>query len=394
MKILMNATDGPLSLRAIRRYVLEMAAGLGHPDSGVDLHLMFLTHRVNRIRRFLKQLPAETSYRLRVVPVPRRICYDRYEETRRELRWLTKGMDLYHETTTDSPRFLDTPVLTTIHGCCPLVRPDILDPGFVRGKSAWFDRAVRNSGYFTTVSATSREEFLERFPVARELVRPIPLGVSEQFSHVAPEVAQQAVQETFGWDQPYVLYVGGIQHNKNIPVVLHTFQRLLEGSAFNGNLVLAGDLHYPEEMFRSKLQSLGIADRVRTPGCFPPEDQRLATLYRGASLFLFPSFYEGWTSPPLEAMACGTPVIASAASSIPETVGSAALTVDPEDPEGWAEAAARVLADRNLAADLREAGIARAAEYPWSRTVGSTIEMYSDILNGNLAAQPEAFTPA
>lgn len=384
----MNATDGPLSLRAIRRYVLEMAAGLGQRQRDVELHLVFFTHRLGRVRRFLRQLPADANAHRHVIPLPRRWCYRRYEQGRAELRRLAAGMDLYHETTTDNPAFDDLPVLTTIHGLCPLVRPDILDPDFAQEKGAWFTRAITNSDCFTPVSETSRQEFLERFEVPESKVRAIPLGVSRHFHcKDAAEVAAET-RAYFGWSTPYVLYVGGIQPNKNIGIVLRTFGELVRRDKFEGELVLAGDLHYPLSEFRHLVECEGIANRVRLTGCLPPEDPRLAALYRGASLFLFPSLYEGWTSPPLEAMACGTPVIASAASSIPETVGDGGLTADPHDLDAWVAAASNVLGDPDLGTRLREAGLARAAEFPWSRTVDDTLTFYRDIVEGKIATTP------
>lgn len=380
MKVLLNATDGPLSLRAIRRYVLEMTAGLGHPDSGVDLRLVFFTHRVMRIRQFLQQLPSETRYQLRVVPVPRRILYQRYAQSRWELRSLTSGVDLYHEPTTDNPCLKDVPTLTTVHGLCPLIRPDILDPDFVTEKSAWFDRCIQMSQYFTPVSETSLGEFVNHFDVDPHQVRAIPLGISEHFHPLPPEEVRAEAHGYFGLKDPYVLYVGGIQPNKNVGLVLRVFRNLIERRGFSGKLVMAGDMHYGLDEFRHWIEELGIADRVHLAGCFAPEDPRLAAIYRGASLFVFPSFYEGWTSPPLEAMACGTPVIASSASSIPETVGNGGLLADPDNDEAWTEAALRVLADPSHRSDLIDRGLQRASLFPWSRTVHRTIDFYRDIL--------------
>lgn len=393
MKILLNATDGPLSLRAIRRYVMEMIAGLGHPDRGLDLSLVFFTHRARRIRKFLQQLPPQTRFRVHTIPLPRGWLYRRYEQPRAELARLIRGYDLYHETTTDNPHFIDKPVLTTVHGLCPLVRPDILDPVFAAEKGAWFDRCLEHSQYFTPVSETSRHEFLERFDVAPSRVRAIPLGVSEHFERKPLQEVRAESLGYFGRRRPYVLYVGGIQRNKNVELVLRVFRELVQTRAFLGDLVLAGDLHYDLAEFRALLEELEIEDRVELAGCFPPEDPRLAAIYRGASLFLFPSFYEGWTSPPLEAMACGTPVIASSASSIPETVGAGALTADPLEDQPWIDHATRILQDADYREDLIQRGVQRAAEFPWSRTVDATAALYEDILNGSLdpvatAAQP------
>lgn len=388
MRVLLNATDGPLSLRALRRYVTEMVAGLARPDSGVDLRLVFFTHRLRRVRTFLDQLPKDSRFELRVIPVPRGILNRRYARSRWELRQLTRGVDVYHETTFDSPRMLDVPSVTTVHGLCPWVRPDLLDSDYVREKHAWMARALSHSEFFAPVSETSRTEFLERFSVAPSHVRAIPLGVSRGFHPVGADRARSEAATFLGFDDPYVLYVGGIQHNKNIDLILRCFRRLRESRRFFGELVLAGDLHYSIDEFRHKIEEQGIAQHVHLVGCFDPEDPRLATLYRGASLFLFPTFYEGWTSPPLEAMACGTPTIVSHASSLPETVGNSAITLPPLDDVAWADAAAEVLADPTLRGQLVTAGLARAAAFPWSRTVNATVDFYDAIGSGSLTPTP------
>ncbi|MGE3166183.1 MAG: glycosyltransferase family 4 protein [Planctomycetota bacterium] len=394
MRVLLNATDGPLSLRALRRYVTEMAAGLARPGSGVDLKLVFFTHRLLRVRAFLRQLPPDSVFRFRVVPLPRALLTQRYAHSRRELRALTKNVDLYHETTFDSPAVPDVPCVTTVHGLCPWIRPDLLDPYYVRGMQQWMSRALEHSQYFAPVSETSRDEFLARFDVSPDRVRAVPLGVSRTFYPVPRVQARNDSSKVLGWSDPYLLYVGGIQRNKNIDVLLRCFQRLRESQRFEGQLVLAGDLHYPLDEFRHRIEELGIAAQVHLMGCLDPDDPRLAMLYRGASLFLFPTLYEGWTSPPLEAMACGTPVITSNASSLPETVADAALTIEPTDECAWAEAAAAVLDDSGLRRRLRHAGLERAALFPWSRTVATMVDFYHAIGRAGFPSQLRATTRA
>lgn len=386
MRVLVNATDGALSLRAIRRFVIELASGLtvGRPD--LDVGLTFFTHRRGRVRDFLAQLPSEARYRVHWFPAPRRFWNQRHSRHRFELERLARRYDLYHETTTDNPRFEDLPVVTSVHGLCTLVAPEILDAAFNQGKTAWFDRCVGYSQFWTPVSETSKREFLERFDVGPDRVRAIPLGVSEQYRPRGFSEIRGTLEQRFGLDRPYVLYVGGIQRNKNVDRVLDTYRHLVTAEGFEGRLVLAGDLNYSKDVYRGMLVERQIEDRVDWVGCFNPEDPVLATLYQGAAMFLFPSFYEGWTSPPLEAMASGVPTIASSASSIPETVGEGALLADPRCAEEWYEAASRIVRDRSLRESLVERGTRRAAEYPWSRHVESTVEFYRAIVDGTWSA--------
>ncbi len=379
MRILLNATDALLSVRAVRRYVTEMIHGLGNTTSGVDLHLVFFTHHGLQVKRFVDGLPEHVEATVHWKPVPRRILNKRHKRPRRELRKLAREVDLYHETTIDSPDFEDLPVVATIHGLCPLVAPGLLPADFAEDKQAAYERTLAMSGYFAAVSETTRNEFLDLFPVDPDRVRAIPLGVSTNFVPAGPE-RTAPILSAMGIESPYLLYSGGIQPNKNIPRVLRTFARLRREGVFDGRLVLVGDNHYTPDQLESLLETEGIEGEVDFPGFFAPDDSRLPALYAGAELFLFPSLYEGWTSPPLEAMACGTPVLASNASSIPETVGDAAVLCAPQDENAWVLEATRILTSPGVRDDLRAKGIDRASQFPWSRTVVKTVAFYESIL--------------
>lgn len=392
LKILLNATDGALSLRAIRRFVIELASGLTTDRPDLDVGLTFFTHRRRQVRDFLSQLPAAARYRVHWFPVPRRFLNRRHLRPRWELDRLANRYDLYHETTTDNPRFASLPVVTSVHGLCTLVAPEILDDAFNADKTSWFDRCVSHSDFFAPVSVTSRNEFLERFDVEGDRVRAIPLGVSAQYQPAPFDQVKTSLRDEFGIDDPYVLYVGGIQNNKNVAMVFETFRRLVDRDGFEGKLVLVGDLGYSDDRFREMLRDAKILDRVAHLGCFQPEDPRLARVYQGARLFLFPSFYEGWTSPPLEAMASGVPTIASSASSIPETVGDGALLADPRDPDAWYEASRSVLSECDERQQLIDRGVARAAEYPWRRHVDATVEFYREIVERTGAPSARALS--
>lgn len=383
MRILLNATDGPLSVRAVRRYVSALAAGLARAPE-VELHLLFLTHRRALVRRFLGETGCTRGVHVHAIPLPRAWAHRRYDRPRWEMRRLADRVDLYHETTVDHPDLEGAvPYLTTIHGLLTLVRPELCDPAFVAEKAPWFERAVARSTHFVPVSETTRREFLDRYDVAPERVRAVPLGVDEAFRPGDPEVARRAVRARFGVEGRYLLYVGGVQRNKNIPRLLATARALRDRGVLDAGLVLAGDVHYRPEEFRALVREHDLEGAVRTTGYLEPDDPALIELYRGAELFLFPTHYEGWTSPPLEALGCGTPVLASDASSVPETLGDAACFAPPEDAEAWVEGATRLLGDAAYRAELRERGLARARAFTWDRTVGRTVDLYRGILEGD-----------
>jgi glycosyltransferase involved in cell wall biosynthesis len=185
--------------------------------------------------------------------------------------------------------------------------------------------------------------------------------------------AIEAVRRRYGLDGPFVLSVGSLEPGKNRERLLQAFARM-RARGLEHMLVVAGQRAWRYEGDEPLAQRLGLAGSVRFLGHVPQAD--LPALYSAADLFAFPSLYEGFGLPALEAMACGTPVVASNVSAVPEVVGDAALQVSPLDVEALAGAMERVLRDERLRADLRERGLKRAARFSWEETARRTAEVY------------------
>ena len=162
-----------------------------------------------------------------------------------------------------------------------------------------------------------------------------------------------------------------------MPALVRAFCQLKQETGIPHRLVLAGKKGWIFESIYTEVEQLGLQDEVIFTGYVPDED--LPYLYNGASLFAYPSFYEGFGLPPLEAMACGCPVVTSNTSSLPEVVGDAGLMVDPLRSDELAGAMARVLEDSDLAAAMRTKGLARAATFSWERCARETLSIYRDV---------------
>lgn len=178
-----------------------------------------------------------------------------------------------------------------------------------------------------------------------------------------------------GLREPYFLYVGTLQPRKNLARLIEAYARAVRSGGDAGPaawplLAIAGRRGWLTETIERRAAQLGIADRVRFLGYVPDAD--LPALLSGATAFLFPSLYEGFGMPVLEAMACGTPVLTSSTSALPEVAGDAALLVDPGDTDAIADAIARLAADPGLRAELRGRGLARAAQFTWERCARET----------------------
>jgi O-antigen biosynthesis alpha-1,3-rhamnosyltransferase len=236
--------------------------------------------------------------------------------------------------------------------------------------------SVRRADCIMTPSCSTRDDLVRLLSVDPERISIVPYGVGPSFT---PAAAADAVAhlQPFGLRRgDYLLFMGTIEPRKNLRRLLEAVELL---SPEIGPLVVAGGLGWSDDGIHGAMARLEAAGRVRRLGYVP--DEARPALLGGARAFVFPSLYEGFGLPPLEAMACGTPVLTSKVSSLPEVMGDAALYVAPTDVEALAEAMTQIWRDDALRADLRARGLARAALYSWERTAGLTLDVYRAVLD-------------
>jgi glycosyltransferase involved in cell wall biosynthesis len=183
------------------------------------------------------------------------------------------------------------------------------------------------------------------------------------------------VRERFNVRHPYILSVGVLQPRKNLPRLVEAYGRIAK--EIPQHLVLVGKEGWAFEALRRRVAQSGVASRIHFTGYVADAD--LPPLYAAADLFVYPSLYEGFGLPPLEAMACGTPVVTSNTTSLPEVVGSAAVTVEPTDTAALAAAVAEVLSSTEKRAELIERGFARVRQFSWERTARETVGVYESL---------------
>ncbi len=235
--------------------------------------------------------------------------------------------------------------------------------------------AVKNARTIIADSQVTADDLMARHGILRERIQVAHLGVNPHFAPVsAAEVA--GVCKHHRLDAPFVLYLGGIDARKDVPMLFEAFARLIKKRKKPVLLVLAGNvLKAPEyPALEAKARELGLGESLRVLDFVPFE--HLARLLTAARVFAFPSRAEGFGLPPLEAMACGTPVVSTTGGSLGEVLGDAALTVEPGDVKDFAKQLARALDDETLRAHLRTKGLQRAASFTWTRTAESTVAAY------------------
>ena len=264
--------------------------------------------------------------------------------------------------------------LVTVHDVIPLIHPEWFSPKHRWVVRAAIGRVLRRADLVIVPSESVRGDVLERMPHGDDRVVVVPEGCEERFGPEQDPEESRRIRSKYRLPASYVLAVGRIEPRKNLSVLVQAFARLDRPDL---TLVLAGAPGWrSREVFDTAAES-GLGDRVRFTGFV--DDRDLPELYRGAALFAFPSLCEGFGLPVLEAMGCGTPVMASNASSIPEVAGDAALLVDPRSPDELADSMRRVLDDEDLRRTLREKGLRRAAGSSWETAARRTLDLYARV---------------
>ncbi len=277
---------------------------------------------------------------------------------------------LYHETTF-FPAACDAPQVFTLYDLSLLLRPEDHPRERVVFFRLFFRRRLPRADHVITISETVRTEALTRLGLNPERVTAIPLAPAPHF-RPPPEEMVKETKRRYRLPQEYFLFVGTIDPRKNLQLVLEALAHLPSGPS----LVIAGWKGWGEEGFKERLARLGLRRRVLTLSYVPDAD--LPALYAGARALVYPSLYEGFGLPVLEAMACGCPVITSRVSSLPEVAGEAALLVDPHSVEEMVQALKEVL-QPETAAELRARGLARAQEFSWEKTALKTLEVFREV---------------
>jgi len=257
----------------------------------------------------------------------------------------------------------------------------MLLPGFHTRETQSFSKAIRRyverSDCIIAISEQTKRDIVEHLGIPADRIRVTLLAADERYRVIDDRGVIEPVLTKYGIASEYILYAGTLEPRKNVPALVRAFHALKRERHIPHRLVLAGKKGWLYDEIFAEVSTLGLDADVIFTGYVPDED--LPLLYNGASLFVYPSLYEGFGLPPLEAMACGCPVITSDISSLPEVVGDAGVMINPRSCDDLAGAIARVLEDSNLAGIMRAKGLARAATFSWDRCARETVAIYRDV---------------
>jgi glycosyltransferase involved in cell wall biosynthesis len=286
--------------------------------------------------------------------------------------------DLYHDPAGFPLRF-SGPTVATVHDLSWLRFPDTHPPARVRAYHGWFEATLRRSAHLITDAESTRRELIDDFAVPPERVTAVPLAAGDAFRpRTADEVAPVLARHGLRW-RGFLLSVGTVEPRKNLDAVLRAYAALDPALRRHWPLAIAGMPGWLTAQFDTRVGPLEEKGEVKRLGYV--DDDELAALLAAARLLVYPSLYEGFGLPPLEAMASGTPVVTSNASSLPEVVGRAGIQVAPWDIDALGEAIRALIDDDPRWEALRSAGLARAAQFSWARCAAETLAVYRQALS-------------
>lgn len=320
--------------------------------------------------------------RHRHIPLPTRLVYGVWDTFGiPKMERLLGALDVYHATNYYLAPTRTAKRVLSIHDITFIVRPEWCSDVIVRLFAKHTPRFAAEADAIITGSEASKKDIVERLGLAPNKVFVTLYAADAGYQPVERTRAVEEVRRELAIQTPYFLYVGTLERRKNVANIVHAFSRI--AADVPHSLLLAGSAGWGYAEIDEVIRASAFSDRIVRPGYVPAA--LLPSLYSGADGFIFPSRYEGFGLPVLDAMTCGCPVITSTSSSLPEVAGEAALMVEPEDVDALAEAMRRMTLDAELRDTLRTKGLARAAEFSWDRCAAQTLDVYRSLCGNSRA---------
>jgi len=292
-----------------------------------------------------------------------------------------KDMELYHvpQNGVGLPQEKTLPFVITLHDIIPYKMPETVGDTYLRIFNEEMPDIVKRCDGIITVSEYSKNDIANYFNFPKGKIYVTHLAAEDIYYPIDKEKANIIIKNQYGITGDYILYVGGFSPRKNIVGLIEAFSKLVTKYKEDIKLVIAGKQGKSYSIYKKRAIDLGLEDKVLFPGFI--EVEHLPYLYNAAKLLAYPSFYEGFGLPPVEAMACGIPVITSNVTSIPEVLGDSAVFINPHDVDELYSSMYEVLCDEKLRDRLIIKGLVRSSELSWKKTAKKTLLAYSKIIN-------------
>lgn len=332
----------------------------------------------------LADLPTAANMRVaqrRLTPELVRFLW-RQDRSERFKEFLLGNVDIVHSTTFCAPRFhrRRRRLVVTIYDLSFVTHPESHLPANVEHCLRGTKLAIDRADALIAISEATRRDLIDEMGAPPERIVVTPLASDPRLRRVSDPGRLAAVRRRYELPERFILFLGAMEPRKNLLRLIEAFAALRPALRRETVLVVAGAHGWLNDSVRERVGKLGLAESVRFPGYIAGDD--VAALYSLATVFAYPSLWEGFGLPVLEAMACGTPVLTSDVSALPEVAGDAALFVPPTDVEAIADGLTRLLGDAALRADLGARGLRRAAAFSWERCARETLAVYTSVVRG------------
>lgn len=291
-----------------------------------------------------------------------------------------KNIELYHvpQNGVGLPVDKKCRFVITLHDVIPYKMPETVSDRYLKIFSDLIPKIISECDGIITVSNYSKKDIIEAFNFPEDKVYVTHLASEDIYRPLDKMVSRYIAKKYYSIEGDFILYVGGFSPRKNIVGLIESFSKLISTYKKDIKLVIAGKKGKSYEIYKKRAEELHITDKVLFPGFVLME--HLPYIYNASQLFVYPSFYEGFGLPPIEAMSCGVPVIASNVTSVPEVVGDGGLLINPKDIDNLCASMFRVLSDEALRKRLVASGISKAADLSWEKTANETISAYNKII--------------
>ncbi|MBN1400756.1 MAG: glycosyltransferase family 4 protein [Anaerolineae bacterium] len=371
MRIGIDYTSAVRQRAGIGRYTRGLIRTLAQID-GDNQYILFSAGRGPEVELW------PPNFSLRTLPISDRHLAMVWQRLRLPLpvEWVTGRIDILH-----SPDFVLPPVrraatVLTVHDLSFMRHPECSSPALLRYLMRSVPHSIRRADVLLADSKSTRADLIDLMKVPGDRIQVLYPAVETRFTP-AEEAGDARILGHYGIRKPYILALGTLQPRKNFARLIRAFATLVQGRRLPHQLVIGGARGWLYDEIEQALNEAALGDAIRLIGYV--DEAHLPGLYRGADVFAFPSLYEGFGIPILEAMACGTPVVTSAVSSMPEAAGEAALLVSPEDTAALAEALWRLIDEQDLRNDLRTRGFVQARRFGWHASAKRLLEIYAHI---------------
>jgi glycosyltransferase involved in cell wall biosynthesis len=366
MRIGIDARLVYYSQAGIGQYILHLVDGLATIDQETEYVLL-------QSRKDDTTILDQPNFRRVSLWTP---SHHRLERYSMNVELMRLGLDVLHSPDFIPPHRPSCKSVITVHDLAFLLYPHFLTKESAR-YYGHIDQAVRWTDHIIAVSNSTKRDTTQHLGVPEDKITVVYEAASPIFRPLDKGEAQEQVRNRHGVEGPFLLFVSTIEPRKNVPTLLRALWQLLECYKEDVRLVLAGGKGWLFEDAFTLVEELRLDDRVHFVGRVSSED--LLYLYNAAELLAHPAFYEGFGLPPLEAMACGLPVIVSNVASLPEVVGDAGLLIDPHDIDELTVAMWRILNDSELRQEMRAKGFRQAERFSWERAARETLAIYRQV---------------